>query len=238
LERVFEALKAKGDKATVFQWRKLREACLISKRKCNEILIKGIGDIVAHVRYFISLVYEEAVKFNLRKCEMAECHIAISKLLDFYMETGKFNNSFLSIIILFRFHYTRNVNEGLAEVSKILRQKIPLDLVKDSNVKLALKVCKLAADGNYWIIKKIKSSDMAYDPDFLLLIDLIGESCRKTFVWNIIKAYPIVSISWIRILLHTDDSIYTLKSLLESSGDGRSIELNENGDKFILKKKK
>lgn len=166
---------------------------------------------------------------------MAECHIAVSKLLDFYSEKRIFNHSFLSILILFRFHYTGNVNEGLAEVSTILRQKIPLDSVKDTNVQLALNVCKLAADENFWMIKELEPSD---DPEVMLLIDFICESCKKTFVQNIVRSYPIISVSWIRTLLHTDESTDTIKGLLESSGDGRSIDLNGTLDKFILKRKK
>lgn len=182
------------------------------------------------------IVYEEAVRFNLRKSEMAECHIAVSKLLDFYSETGGFNDSFLSILILFRFYYTGDVSEGLAEVSTILRQKIPLEALKDGNVQLALKVCNLAADENYWMIKKL---DSVNDPELSLLIELIGESCKKTFTRNIIRSYPVVPVSWIKTLLHTDGSVDTIRELLESaSGDGRSIELNVALDKFILKRKK
>ena len=183
------------------------------------------------------LVYEEAIKFNLKKCEMAECHIAISKLLDFYGQMGIYNKEFLSIIILFRFHYTGNVNEGLAEVSTILRQKIPFELLIDPYVRLALLVCKLAAGGNYWKIKTIRS-DILCSPEILLLVDLIGESCKNNFVCHIIRAYPMISVSWIRTLLHSDDSVETLRELLASSDAGRCIELNDNGDKFILKKKK
>ena len=44
LKKVFEALKTKDDKATSFQWRKLREACLISKQASGDILINGNRD--------------------------------------------------------------------------------------------------------------------------------------------------------------------------------------------------
>lgn len=165
---------------------------------------------------------------------MAECHIAVSKLLDFYNETGRFNNEILSILILFRFHYTGDVNEGLSEVSTILRQIVPFESIKDTNVQFALMVCKLAAEENYWMIKNIRT----LDPDVSLLIDLICEACKKSFVWNIVRSYPSIPVAWIKTLLHTDASTDTIKRILESSGDGRSIELNTTLDKFILKKKK
>ena len=186
------------------------------------------------------VVYEEAVLFNLRKGEMAECHIAISKLLDLYNEYEKFDNLFLSIIVLFRFHYTGNVKEGLAEVSTILRQRIPLDSFKDPNIQLSVRVCKVASDGNYWMIKNIQSEEIInlLNSDLMILIDLICESCKKNFVGNIIRSYPIVSISWIRILLHTDESTDTLKVLLESFSDVKNVEMNESGDKFVFKRKK
>lgn len=165
---------------------------------------------------------------------MAECHISISKLLDFYNEKRKYNHEFLAIIILFRFYYT---NEGLAEVSTILRQKIPLDSLKDPSIKFALRVCKLASEGNYWMIKKLRS-DERVNRDLLTLIDLICESCKNVFISNIIRAYPIVSVSWMRTLLHTDESPDSLKGLLESFSHDKNVDLSESGDKFVLKKKK
>ena len=41
LIKVFEALKGKADEGTPFQWRKLREVCLISKT--SNVKGKGMG---------------------------------------------------------------------------------------------------------------------------------------------------------------------------------------------------
>lgn len=62
LFQVFEALKLKGDGATPFQWRKLRETCLISKslkdkEASNKFITEGNSNIntIVHYAYCFSL---------------------------------------------------------------------------------------------------------------------------------------------------------------------------------------
>lgn len=163
---------------------------------------------------------------------MAECHISISKLTDFYCETGRFNTKILALIILFRFYYTQEVDEGLAEVSALLRNKITLEIIKDQHIQTILNICRIASDGNYYTLlyKAENFNEMER-----ILINLIAERSRKSFTLNLLKSYPLVSVSWIKTLLNIDgDSIKVQEFLKEETG--QLIELNELRDKFILKK--
>lgn len=178
------------------------------------------------------LVYEEAFKFNLRKGEMAECHISISKLIDIYCEGGKgrFNIQILGLILLFRFYYTEEVEEGYAEVAALLRNKVPFDILKNDHIQSILSIIIKASEGNHFIIKQ--ESDKLNELENVL-IEMICERSKKVFIGHVLKSYPLVSVQWVKELFNSGDPQELIKEAA-----GQLIELNETGDKFIFKKRK
>ena len=83
---------------------------------------------------------------------MAECHISISKLIDFYEERRKFNIKLLGLIILFRFYYTKEGGGGgggLVEVDTLLRTKLSLEIIKSDHIQSVLNICT----SNQWNLK-------------------------------------------------------------------------------------
>jgi len=168
---------------------------------------------------------------------MAECHISISKLIDFYEERRKFNIKLLGLIILFRFYYTKEGGGGgeggggLAEVDTLLRTKISLEIIKSDHIQSVLNICT----SNQW---NLKMNFDQFDESEKLLINLIAEKSKKSVLFNILKSYPLVSISWVKTLLNnTTISDHDLKEMIKDE-TGQIIEFNETRDKFIFKKRK
>lgn len=166
---------------------------------------------------------------------MAECHISISKLIDFYCEEGKerFNIQILGLILLFRFYYTKDVEEGFAEVASLLRNKVPFELLKNDHIQSILSIIVEASDGNYLITKR--ESDKLDELE-RIMIKMICERSKKVFIGHVLKSYPLVSVQWIKELLDFEDSEGVKDIINEVTG--QMIELNETGDKFIFKKRK
>jgi hypothetical protein len=177
------------------------------------------------------LVYEEAFKFNLKKGEMAECHISISKLIEFYEERKKFNIKMIGLIILFRFYYAKSEDEGIAEVAALLRNKISLQIIKSDHIQGILNIC--ISNQNYW---QIKNKFDQFDEFEKVLINLIAERSKKSFILNILKSYPLVSVTWIKtlLILSAEDNVQEIIN----KETGQLIELNEAKDKFIIKRRK
>lgn len=155
---------------------------------------------------------------------MAECHISISKLIDFYEEQKEFNHKILGLIILFRFYYTETEEEGRAEVAALLRNKISLKVIKSDHIQSILKI----------LSSNLTDFKSEFDDLEMLLIVLIKKRSRKSFIMNILKSYPMISVAWIQTLLNANENVQEL--IKEETG--QLIELNETREKFIIKKRK
>ena len=165
---------------------------------------------------------------------MAECHISISKLIDFYEETRKFNIKILGLIILFRFYYTKEGGGGgggLVEVDTLLRTKLSLEIIKSDHIQSVLNICT----SNQW---NLKMNFDQFDESEKLLLKLIAEKSKKSVILNILKSYPLVSVAWVKTLLNnTTTSDHDLQEMIQDE-TGQMIEFNETKDKFIFKKRK
>lgn len=167
---------------------------------------------------------------------MAECHISISKLIDFYEERRKFNTKVLGLIILFRFYYVNEggagAGEGLAEVATLLRNKIELKVIKSVHIQSVLSIC--TSNQNYW---QIKMKLDQFDELEKLLINLIAERSKQAFILNILKSYPLVSVYWVKTLLSSINTSDDHVQEMIKDETGQLVEFNERKDKFIFKKR-
>ena len=134
---------------------------------------------------------------------MAECHIAMSKLTDLYSESNKFNNEFILMIILFRFYF--GGVEGLAEVSNFVVYKMRILEEKNERIFDTLRMCKWAAEGNFYMFTKISRAKKFTDLE-MKLINLIGCVIKKEFILQIVRSYAVLPVKWIKSILEMEDS--------------------------------
>lgn len=174
-------------------------------------------------------MYRGSIRFSLENDDLSECHIAMSKLIDFYSQIGEFQD--ISLILLFRFYYANDLLVGMSQVSHFIHNVLPSGQRDSVEVKTSLELLTSVVNLNYFKFKKF-SSIFSTDPSISILLAKIKENMRRRLALYCCKAYPLTSVAWIRKLLEIEGD---LKVSFEALG------LNENqfiidGEKIRFKK--
>lgn len=165
-------------------------------------------------------MYRGSIRFSLENDDLSEGHIAMSKLIDFYSQVGKFQD--IPLILLFRFYYANDMSVGMSQVSHFIHNVL-LSGQRDSvEVKSTLELLTNVANLNYFKFKKF-SSIFSTDPSISILLGKIKENMRRRLALYCCKAYPLTSVAWIRQLLEIKDEV-----------KGSLVELGLKEDQFTI----
>lgn len=175
------------------------------------------------------LVYRESIRFSLHNDDLSECHIAMSKLFEFYSQAGIFQD--IVLIVLFRFYYANDISVGMSQVSHFIHNVLPNQQRDCAEVWSSLELLRSVVNLNYFKFKKL-CQQFASDNLISILLGKINENIRRRLALNCCKAYPLTSVKWIQQLFGINDDLKTGLESLGLDADRFTID----GEKIRFKK--
>lgn len=166
--------------------------------------------------------------FSLRKQDFAECHIAMSKLLDFYSISGEYNKPFLQAVLLFRFYNSSDMGESIKNVHEMLQFVLPLKCLSYPIIKDTMRMINHCIQSNVFALRKIRQC-YAQEDAIKLMLDLIESKTCKHIAQQLPRAYSVSSEAWICNLLQLNDA----KSLGDLGIAEERFQITDGKVKFL-----
>ena len=167
--------------------------------------------------------------FSLQSNDFAECHIAMTKLLEFYRVRGEYNESMLQAILLFRFYNGTDPSDSIRSVIESVQFSFSSEIFLNPSIIEAFEIIRICSNLNVFSLRRVLEAKRDKCEITLILLDLIEKRIRKQIAQQLSKAYSLTSEDWICKLL----DLVNFAKIFELGIPPERVNINEGKVKFL-----